>query len=104
MLLFMTPLSLVPALFVWIWPTPEQIVMLFIMGMFGTAGQFALAQALRLADTAVVLPIDFFRLVWASLFGYFLFAEVPDIFTWIGGIMIFTGATYLALRERNESR
>ena len=104
MLVFMTPLSFIPALFVWVWPTPEQIGMMFIMGMFGTAGQFALAQALRLADTAVVLPIDFFRLIWASIFGYLLFAEVPDIFTWIGGTMIFTGATYLALRERYESR
>ena len=48
--------------------------------------------------------MDFFRLVWASIFGFVLFAEVPDIFTWIGGIMIFAGATYIAVRERGEPR
>lgn len=104
MVAFMVPLSLIPALFVWTWPTWEQLGLMFVMGMVGTAGHLTLAQALRLADTVVVLPIDFFRLIWASIFGFFLFAEVPDVFTWIGGVMIFAGATYLAFRERLESR
>ena len=103
MVLFMVPLSLIPALFVWTWPTLEQFGLMFIMGMVGTAGHLTLAQALRLADTTVVLPIDFFRLVWASILGFALFAEVPDIFTWVGGIMIFAGATYLAVRARGGS-
>lgn len=104
MVLFMVPLSLIPAVFVWTWPTLEQLGLMAIMGLVGTAGHLTLAQALRLADTAVVMPMDFFRLVWASIFGFVLFAEVPDLFTWIGGIMIFAGATYLAVRERIESR
>ena len=74
------------------------------MGMVGTAGHLTLAQALRLADTVVVMPMDFFRLIWASILGFVLFAEVPDVFTWVGGVMIFSGATYLAIRERLESR
>ena len=104
MVTIMTPLALIPALFVWTWPTLEQLALMFVMGMIGTAGHLTLAQALRLADTAVVMPIDFFRLVWASILGFTLFGEVPDIFTWIGGIMIFAGATYLAVRERSDSR
>ena len=104
MVAFMTPLSLIPALFVWVWPTAEQIGLMFIMGIMGTVGQLTTAHALKVADTAVVMPIDFFRLVWASILGYFLFAEMLDIFTWIGGTMIFTGALYLALRERKEQR
>jgi drug/metabolite transporter (DMT)-like permease len=102
MVAFMTPLSLIPALFVWVWPTAEQIGLMFIMGIMGTVGQLTTAHALKVADTAVVMPIDFFRLVWASILGYFLFAEMLDVFTWIGGTMIFTGALYLALRERKE--
>ncbi|HJO68498.1 MAG TPA: hypothetical protein QF804_02300 [Rhodospirillales bacterium] len=46
-----------------------------------------------------VLPINFLSLIWASIIGYLAFAEVPDIWTWAGGIMIFTGATTIALRE-----
>lgn len=104
MVLMMTPLSLIPAAFVWTWPTWHQLGLMFVMGMVGTAGHLTLAQALRLADTAVVLPIDFFRLVWASALGVLIFSEIPDLFTWVGGTMIFAGATYLAVRERSEAR
>jgi drug/metabolite transporter (DMT)-like permease len=104
MVVFMTPMSLIPALFHWQWPNPEQLGLMALMGLVGTAGHLTLTQALRLADTAVVVPIDFFKLVWASLFGYIFFTEVPDVFTWVGGVMIFAGATYLAIRERAESR
>jgi drug/metabolite transporter (DMT)-like permease len=104
MVVFMTPMSLISALFHWQWPTWEQLGLLALMGLIGTAGHLSLTQALRLADTAVVVPIDFFKLIWAALFGYLFFSEVPDMFTWIGGVMIFAGATYLALRERAESR
>jgi len=104
MVLFMTPLALIPALFVWTWPTWHQLAIMFVMGIVGTAGHLTLAQALRLADTAVVLPIDFFRLVWASALGVLIFSEIPDLFTWVGGTMIFAGATYLAVRERKEAR
>ncbi len=104
MVLFMTPLSLIPALFVWTWPTLEQLGLMLIVGLIGTAGHLTLAQALRLADTAVIMPMDFCRLIWASALGFLIFAEVPDLFTWVGGTMIFTGATYLAIRERIESR
>ncbi|NNE84964.1 MAG: DMT family transporter [Alphaproteobacteria bacterium] len=104
MVVFMTPLSFIPALFVWSWPTWGELGLMFIMGMIGTAGHLTLTQALRLADTAVVMPIDFFKLIWAAVLGFALFGEVPNQFTWIGGIMIFAGATYLAVRERSDAR
>jgi drug/metabolite transporter (DMT)-like permease len=104
MVVFMTPLSFIPALFVWSWPTWGELGLMLIMGMIGTAGHLTLTQALRLADTAVVMPIDFFKLIWAAILGFALFGEVPNQFTWIGGIMIFAGATYLAVRERSDAR
>ncbi len=102
MVLFMTPLALIPALFVWVWPTWEQLGILLILGLMGTTGHLTLTQALRVGEAAVVMPMDFFKLVWAAIIGFFLFAELPDIFTWIGGLMIFASATYLALRERAD--
>lgn len=45
------------------------------------------------------MPLDFFKLIWAVLLGYLLLGEVPDMFTWIGGAMIFLGGTYIAYRE-----
>ncbi|MBS28815.1 MAG: RNA polymerase subunit sigma-54 [Alphaproteobacteria bacterium] len=100
MVIFMTPLSLIPALFVWTWPTLEQLGMLLVLGMMGTIGHLTLTQALRVGEAAVVMPMDFFKLIWAAALGFLIFGEIPDIYTWIGGVMIFVSATYLAIRER----
>ena len=104
MVIFMTPLSLIPAVFVWIWPTWEQLGILLILGMMGTIGHLTLTQALRVGDAAVVMPMDFFKLIWAAALGFLVFSELPDVFTWVGGLMIFASATYLALRERDDTR
>ncbi|NQU60818.1 MAG: DMT family transporter [Rhodospirillales bacterium] len=100
MSLIMAPLSLVPALFVWQMPTGEQFIWLIAIGVFGGTGQMAMAEALRIGETHVVMPIDFSRLIWVSAIAYFAFAEVPGLYTWIGGAMIFAATAFIAWRER----
>ena len=100
MSLLMAPITLVPALFVWTWPTVSQLAWLVGIGVLGGTGQLLMAQALKEAETQVVMPFDFLKLVWASIIAYFAFAEVPDAFTWVGGMMIFCSAAYIAYRER----
>ena len=102
MVLLMTPLSLVPALFVWEWPTWFQLAWLAAMGGLGTIGHLMLNQALKEAETYVIMPIDFMRLVWVSIIGYIVFAELPDAFTWLGGAMIGVSAGYIAYRENRR--
>lgn len=97
--LFMAPLSLIPALFVWQWPSGEAWLLLGLIGLCGGAGHLALAQAFKEADTTAVLPFDFTRLIWASALAFIVFAEVPDVWTWVGGAVIFGSTTYIAFRE-----
>lgn len=104
MVLMMTPLTLIPALYVWVWPTWEQIMWLGVIGVFGTLAQLAMTEAMKLGDISVVMPIDFFRLIWVAALAWFMFSEIPDFYTWIGGAMIFGGATYIALRERGKQK
>ncbi|MGH6618591.1 MAG: DMT family transporter [Alphaproteobacteria bacterium] len=108
-LILMTAMSFPPALFVWQWPTATQFAWLTYIAVTGTIGQLMLAQALKEAEATAIMPVDFSRLIWAAVTGYFAFGEVPDVFTWTGGVMIFASATYIALREkklhkRRESR
>ena len=98
--ILLTPMSFVAAVFVWEWPTMTQFAWLISLGFLGTGGQLCIAQALREADAMVVLPVDFTKLIFASLIGYFFFAEIADIWIWTGGIVIFAAATYLAFGER----
>ena len=100
MVVLMSPMALIPALFVWEWPTSTELGWLAVAGFTGTLGQLAITQAFRVADTTAVMPIDFTKLIWASLLGFLVFDEIPSIWTWVGGIVIFAGALYIALRER----
>jgi len=97
--LFMAPLSLIPALFVWQWPGGQALIFLVLVGAFGGVGHLALAQAFKESDATAVLPFDFMRLIWASALGFLVFAEVPDVWTWIGGAVIFSSTVYIAFRE-----
>ena len=97
--LFMAPLSLIPALFVWQWPGSQALMFLVLVGAFGGVGHLALAQAFKESDATAVLPYDFTRLIWASALGFLVFAEVPDLWTWIGGSVIFSSTVYIAFRE-----
>ena len=99
MVLLMTPLSLIPAVFYWQWPDFEQWLWLVFVGVSGTLAQLGLAQAFRVAEATAVLPLDFMKLAWGAAIGYFLFAEVPDAGVWIGGATIFAAATYIVYRE-----
>lgn len=96
---FLTPITLAFALFDWRWPDPWMLAVLVAIGLLGTATQFLLAQAFHEADASRVLPIDFTKLIWASFFGFWLFDEVPDLATIVGGSVILTAVSYVALRE-----
>ncbi len=96
----LTVLSLPAALMFWTWPTPTQLGWLILIGALGSAGHLSMTQALKLSDEATaVLPVDYIRLVWTSLIGYLAFAEVPDIWVWVGGSTIFASTVYIAYRE-----
>jgi drug/metabolite transporter (DMT)-like permease len=104
MTLFLTPLSAIPAAFVWQWPSGEELLWLALMGSVGTIGHLCLAQAFRETEATTVLPFDFMRLIWASLLGFFLFGQVPEALVWVGGAVIFSSTIYLAYREAVVSR
>lgn len=104
MSLVMAPLALVPALFYWSTPSLTDFGWLVLLGLLGGCGQLAVSQALTHADTHVAMPFDFVRLLWVSITGYLIFGEVPDIFVWLGGALIFASTAYITVREHRKRR
>jgi drug/metabolite transporter (DMT)-like permease len=100
----MSPVLLVPALFVWEWPTWPQLAWLAAIGIVAAFSVMSFAMAMKEADTVTVMSLNFLQLLWASLIGFAFFAEIPDLFTWIGGAMIVASTTYIAYRERVAGR
>jgi len=99
MTLLMTPLSLLPALFVWQGLNRTQLLIMTLGTVAGTLGQIAMAQAFRLAEINVVMPLDFSKLIFGSIIAYLLFQETLDVWGWLGAMIIFASAFYVIYRE-----
>jgi drug/metabolite transporter (DMT)-like permease len=102
--LFLLPFTFAAAMMVWTWPTAEQLLLMALIGCLGTASHLAFAQSFKYADSTAILPLDFTRLIWASIIGYLAWNEIPDAFAWAGGAIIFGSATYIAFREAKLAR
>jgi len=99
MIVLMTPMTLVPALFVWQWPNMTEFAWLAFIGITGASAQYFLSQALHEADLSIVMPFDFTKLIWVSIIAFIFFGEVPLWTTWVGGALIFASGIYIARRE-----
>ncbi len=99
-----TVATAIPAFLVWRWPTPAELGWLTLIGGLATLGTFAWTNALKLTEASLIIPVDFTRLVWASVIGFFAFSEVPDGWTWSGGGLIVLSTAYISLREIRLAR
>jgi drug/metabolite transporter (DMT)-like permease len=96
---FMTFLTLITAIIFWETPTTNSIIYLSLAAFVGTISHFSINHAFKLVDVSMTQPFSFIGLIVASLYGYFLFNESPDIYTWSGAIVIFIGIIIITIRE-----
>ena len=99
MVIFMVPLTFIPALLVWQTPTPAQLAELAGLAAVATLGNYAMTRAVAVADASAVMPYDYARLPFAALIGFFVFGETSDAATWIGAGVIAVASLYLAHHE-----
>ena len=99
MVMMQAPLALVPAIFVWEWPTLEAWVYLWGMALSGTAAHILFTRAVGLVEITSLQPLEFAKLPFAVVLAWLVFAEWPDIWIWIGGSVIFASTVYITRRE-----
>lgn len=99
--IYMMPPVMAAALFVWTWPTFEQFLYLIAIGGLGVMCQLSFSRSFAAADASVVLPFHFTRLPFGAVLGYVVFAELPDIWVWVGGGVIFGAVFHIT---RSETR
>ena len=104
MYLYRIGVSVVPATINWVWPTPEQWAWFMLMGVLSSVTNMAQAQAFKDADATLLAPVRFTRLIWAALIGFFVFSEIPDGWTMLGGAVIAGSISYIAYREAQIRR
>jgi drug/metabolite transporter (DMT)-like permease len=89
---------LVPALLVWQQPSPADWDVLTLLGTLGVLGHLLMARAYAKAQAARLAPLEYTALLWASLFGFAFFGEVPTPTTLAGAALIIGGAVVASRR------
>lgn len=100
MLSIFVTIALAPfAIAVWVTPTLPDLMLLFCVACFATAGHYTMTLAFAAAPVTVTQPVTFTQLIWAVLLGYFVFDESVDIWVILGGLVILGAVTFITWRE-----
>ena len=93
--IFILPLALI----YWTNPTLNSLYYAILAAIVGTVLHLCINHSYRLADLSVIQPVWFTQLIFASIFGFSIFGEIPDGWTWAGGILVFTSVLIITYRE-----
>lgn len=96
--IFQTGFVLIPTIWLWVTPTWEQLIWMMLLGVTSAGLQRSFNRGMAATDATFALPFNFSRLLWAALLGWLVFAEFPDVWTWVGGSIIFVASVYLLRR------
>ena len=100
--LFMTVVTLGMSLPVWVAPAFGMLGIAAATGVLGMVAQLSLVRAYGAADVSVIVPFDFVRLLFVTIIGFLVFAQVPDAWTWLGAILI-VGSNIAATRYESRA-
>ena len=93
--LFTLPLAII----YWSNPTVTSIFYSLLAAIVGTVLHLCINNSYKLADLSIIQPVWFTQLIFASLLGFIIFGSLPDLFTWIGAILVFSSVLIITYRE-----
>ena len=85
--------------FYWKAPDFPGWMLIAALGLFAGFGQFAVIKAFEAAPAAAVTPFIYSGLLWATLLGYTVFGDLPDLWTMVGALLIVSSGIYVLYRE-----
>ena len=88
----------------WVTPTWSSLGLFFAAGAISTGALLCVNRSLKLAPASTVVPYQYTMIVWAVVFGYIVFGDVPRLSTAIGAAVIIAAGLYIFLRERQLGR
>ncbi len=96
-------LGSLPPLF-WLWRTPDlaDLALMLGIGLVSGLGQFLLLEGFRYAPASALAPVEYTGLVWAGVYGYAIWADVPGPGTFAGAALIVSGSLALVWSESRK--
>lgn len=96
--------GLVLAPFAWVSPTGIDLGLLGLLGIVSMAASLCVNRALKLAPASVVVPYQYTFIVWAVVFGYVFFNDMPSVHMLVGAAIIIGAGLFIFLREQTLAR
>ena len=83
----------------WIMPTKIDMLIFITLGLCGSIANLLLTQSYRLAEASLVTPIKYLSLVFAIVFGFLIWTEIPKILTLFGALLVIASSSIIFVRE-----
>jgi drug/metabolite transporter (DMT)-like permease len=93
-------IGLVTAPFGWVTPSGLDLVLLSLLGVVAMVAHVGVNRAMKLADAATIAPFQYTLLLWAIVFGWLFFGDVPRVAILLGGAIIIAAGLFIFFRER----
>jgi len=85
--------------FGWIMPNMKDLVLLSFIGVFGGVANLWLSQSYKFSEVSLVTPLKYLALVFAIIFGFFIWGEIPTFKTLIGALLVIISSVIIFRRE-----
>tara|TARA_B100000780_G_C20987201_1_gene394693 strand:- start:10 stop:855 length:846 start_codon:yes stop_codon:yes gene_type:complete len=83
----------------WVMPSNGDIIIFIIMGVCGSVGNLLLTQSYRISEASLVTPIKYLSLVFAIVFGFLIWNEIPKLLTILGSGLVIISSFIIFVRE-----
>jgi S-adenosylmethionine uptake transporter len=90
-----------------VWRTPDwglEVLLLVSMAILAACAEVMVIRSLELAQAVVLAPVHYSLLIWGTFYGWFIFDQLPDLWTWTGALIIVATGIYTLNRERRATR
>ncbi len=98
---FVGLMALIPSIFVWQWPTMTELFLLIIVGVISSVAQWIGVTAYKLGEANVIANVEYAKMIYSLILGYFLFAEIPDSVA-VTGVSIIIGSAFIPFVYRRR--
>ena len=99
-----TLLLTLPAIWVWRWPDAWGWTLAVGVSASATVGQYFWVQAFKAGEMSAVAPFEYLRLPFAVFMGWLIWGQMPEIWTYVGAVIVIASALYIAQREATLAR
>lgn len=96
-----TVVSMMTLPFAWVTPTVNDFGLLVLIGVCGGCGQILMTNSYRFATASTIANFDYVAMIWAILFGWMFFDELPAAAVYVGAAIVIGSGAFIAWRERN---